>query len=77
MKLRKNIDYGRLLQAIGQCSGNVMLVTTDGDCLNLKSTLSQFIFAAAVSGQVQLQDAALQIESKTDEAILLPFLCEE
>lgn len=77
MKLRKNIDYGRLLQAIGQCSGNVMLVTTDGDCLNLKSTLSQFIFAAAVSGRVRLQDAALQIESKTDEAILLPFLCEE
>ena len=77
MKLRKNIDYGRLLQAIGRCSGNVMLVTTDGDCLNLKSTLSQFIFAAAVSGQVQLQDAALQIECKTDEAILLPFLCEE
>lgn len=77
MKLRKNIDYGRLLQAIGRCSGNVMLVTTDGDCLNLKSTLSQFIFAAAVSGRVRLQDAALQIESKTDEAILLPFLCEE
>ena len=77
MKLRKNIDYGKLLQAIGQCSGNVMLVTTDGDCLNLKSTLSQFIFAAAVSGRVRLQDAALQIESKTDEAILLPFLCEE
>ena len=77
MKLKENIDYSKLLKAIPLCSGNVTLTTKDGDCLNLKSTLSQFVFAAAVNGKVQFQNAFLQVENKNDMAILQPFISED
>lgn len=49
MRLKQEIDYGKFITAITACKGDVFFDTIENDHLNLKSTLSQFIFASALS----------------------------
>ena len=43
MKIEHIKDIDRFFQVVDECEGKVELVTSEGDRLNLKSKLSQFI----------------------------------
>ena len=77
MNLRDHIDYSAFLRTVHQCRGEVLLVTPEGDRLNLKSTLSQFVFAAAITGRLCLSEASLVLEDGADAAVLKDFLTGE
>lgn len=77
MKLKANIDYSELFRCAQACGGEVLLVTPEGDQLNLKSTLSQFVFAAAVRGNLDLNGARLQLQYSSDAALLKDFITED
>ena len=77
MKLRSNPDYPAFFRAVHNCTGEVYLVTVEGDRLNLKSTLSQFIFTAAVRSSLALKDALLLLENPQDRIILKEHIEEE
>lgn len=49
MKLKKEAKLVDFLQAAQHCLGEIYYKTTEGDVLNLKSQLSQYIFLAALS----------------------------
>lgn len=42
-KLAENINIAELLKDAQSCDADVTVNTTEGDCLNLKSTLSQYV----------------------------------
>mgnify|MGYP000395895134 len=44
MKLKGNINMMDFLKELKKCTGEVFFETPDGDCLALKSALSQYIF---------------------------------
>ena len=44
MKLKGKIDMMGFLKELKKCTGEVFFETPDGDCLALKSALSQYIF---------------------------------
>lgn len=46
MKLKENADLPAFLRQVKKCGGDVFLETQEGDSLNLKSTLSQYIFVS-------------------------------
>ena len=46
MKLKENADLPAFLSQVKKCGGDVFLETQEGDSLNLKSTLSQYIFVS-------------------------------
>ena len=48
MKLKPNIEPIALLRAAQTCKGEVIFTTDEGDRLNLKSTLSSYVFCVAV-----------------------------
>lgn len=77
MKLTENIDYSEFFRAVQTCSGEVLLVTPEGDQLNLKSTLSQFVFAAAVRGKLNLAGAKLLLEVPGDTQKLSAYTTED
>lgn len=77
MKLTENIDYSEFFRAVQTCSGEVLLVTPEGDQLNLKSTLSQFVFAAAVRGNLDLAGAKLLLEVPGDTRKLSAYTVED
>lgn len=47
MRLKQSIDPWAFMKAVRSCRGEVWFETEAGDRLNLKSALSQFLFAAA------------------------------
>ena len=57
------IDFKKFLEAVDLCKGNVFLVTEEGDRLNLKSKLSQFIGIAKL----------VVCENPEDDSLLFRF----
>lgn len=49
MKIKAQADFIRFLKAVGECSSDVLFQTEEGDCLNLRSALSQYVFAMIFS----------------------------
>jgi hypothetical protein len=67
------IDFKKFMEAIDQCKGNVYLVTDDGDRLNLKSKLSQFVgISRLVDGGV-VSKAKVVCENPEDDSLLFRF----
>ena len=58
MNLKSNADVVMFLKAVKKCRGDVFLETDEGDRLNLKSVLSQYIFA------VIADDRKFSVESR-------------
>jgi len=77
MKLKENINYSEFFRTVQTCEGEVLLVTSEGDQLNLKSTLSQFVFAAAVRGSLTLKGALLKLEVSSDQQLLSAYITED
>ena len=48
MKVQNIHDVDKFFQVIDQCKGKVELVTGEGDRLNLKSKLSQYVSMAKI-----------------------------
>lgn len=73
MKLKPDIDLPEFFHAVHTCRGEVLFETPEGDRLNLKSALSQFVFTAAVAGQLRALNGRLSYDQE-DEPCLAPFL---
>ena len=65
LKLKPQADLAAFLDAVGQCRSDVHFNTAEGDSLNLRSVLSQYVFAALAgkpelwrSGEIVCDDAA-------------------
>ena len=51
MTLTSHTDFAAFLEAVQQCRGEVLFCTREGDKLNLKSTLSKYLFAALAGNE--------------------------
>jgi hypothetical protein len=67
-----NVDVHQFMQALDSCSGDVMLITDEGDKFNLKSNFSQYIAMGALLGN-HGDDLELWCDDKEDEARFLNF----
>ena len=70
MKLKPDINVPDFLQAVQSCVGEVFFITSEGDHLNMKSTLSQFIFTAVIAGRLQNLDGCITVRNPQDESLL-------
>lgn len=67
------IDVAEFMEALGQCKGDVYLVTEEGDRLNLMSKLSQLIgIAKLIEGGV-IETARLECDNPEDDSLLFRF----
>lgn len=74
MPLRQDIDYTQFLRQVQRSQGDVWFKTTSGDCLNLKSLLSEYIFASAVTAPELIADGIIDCEDKSDYTFLAEYL---
>lgn len=74
MKLKPTADIPSFLQAVQHCKAKVCFTTADQDELNLKSTLSQFVFTAVYSGNLQELKGNIEIEDPLDAERLAEYL---
>ncbi|WP_455501345.1 hypothetical protein [Gemmiger sp.] len=77
MKFRNEVDLSAFLEAAQQCRGEVLFCTPEGDKLNLKSTLSKYLFAALAGNEELLQKGSIVCTDPQDEGRLAFFLEKE
>ncbi len=77
MKLTKNVDLAAFLRAVGSCSGEVFFSSKQGDYLNLKSMLSQYLFSVAAGDHTLLFEGDISCENEQDRTKLLPYFAAE
>nr|WP_314464743.1 hypothetical protein [uncultured Clostridium sp.] len=74
MKLISTINVIEFLHAVSACHGDVFFHTPEGDILNLKSTLSQYIFAVIESKPALLETGDIICKDANDMIHLQNYL---
>ncbi len=78
MKIRNIKNIEAFFKAVDSCEGKVELVTGEGDRLNLKSKLSQYVSLANIfaDGQAQIPELEIIAYEQADMKKLLDFMIE-
>lgn len=71
----KNID--RFFEVVDKCKGRVELVTGEGDRLNLKSKLSQYVSMANIFGNGEIPELEIIAYEKEDIDSLISYMMNE
>lgn len=74
MRIRSNSGPMEFLRAVNTCQGEVWFCTKEQDRLNLKSVLSQFIFATVIREADILENAWIVCDNAEDEILLKEYL---
>lgn len=73
MRLKDNCDIVAFLDAAQNCASDVFLVTKEGDRLNLKSTLSRYVFAVIAENNELMAQSEVECTAE-DRRILAGYI---
>lgn len=74
MKVRNITNIEKFFQVIDSCQGKVELVTGEGDRLNLKSKLCQYVSMANVFSNGEIPELEIIAYEKEDIDKLIAFM---
>lgn len=74
MKVSNIQDVDKFFEVVDQCKGKVELVTGEGDRLNLKSKLSQYVSLANIFSNGEIPELEIIAYEKDDVDRLLNFM---
>ncbi len=74
MKVSNIKDVEKFFQVVDSCKGRVELVTGEGDRLNLKSKLSQYVSLANIFSNGEIPELELIAYEKEDVDKLMNFM---
>lgn len=74
MKVSNIKDVEKFFQVVDSCKGRVELVTGEGDRLNLKSKLSQYVSLANIFSNGESPELELIAHEKEDVDKLMNFM---
>jgi len=76
MRLNMNIEAVDFITAVRNCRNDVFFQTPEGDSLNLKSLLSQYIFACILENPEFIESGKIVCTSDEDIQTLQAYLAE-
>ena len=76
MKLNGITDFDKFFEAVDKCKGKVELVTGEGDRLNLKSKLSQYVSMANIFSNGEIPELEIIAYEPEDIGKLVNFMME-
>lgn len=77
MKIKDIKEPKHFFDAVNKCKGTVELLTAEGDRLNLKSTLCQYIALTQMFQDGRVEGVELALSNSEDLATLAPFVVFE
>ena len=77
MKVQNITDIEGFFKAIDSCKGKVELVTGEGDRLNLKSKLSQYVSLATIFSNGEIPEMEIIAHEKEDIDRLISYMIRE
>ncbi|MDD3218641.1 MAG: polya polymerase [Lachnospiraceae bacterium] len=76
MKVSNITNVDKFFEVIDSCKGKVELVTGEGDRLNLKSKLSQYVSLANIFSNGEIPELEILASEKEDIDKLLNFMMQ-
>lgn len=76
MKVQNITNIEKFFSAVDECKGRVELVTGEGDRLNLKSKLSQYVSMANIFSNGEIPELELIAYEKEDIDRLVKFMVD-
>ena len=77
MKVQKISDINKFFQVVDSCKGRVELVTGEGDRLNLKSKISQYVSLANVFSDGTIKEMEILASEPEDIQKLMEFMMNQ
>ena len=77
MKIRDISEPASFFKAVNTCAGRVELMTAEGDCLNLKARLCQYIALTQMFEDKRVEGIELVLSEPCDLNKLLPYIDAE
>mgnify|MGYP005890164493 CR=1 FL=1 len=74
MKIQNITDVEKFFSVIDQCRGTVELVSPEGDRINLKSKLAQYLSMATIFSNGYIKELELVVHEKEDMDRLIEFM---
>ena len=74
MKIQNITDIEKFFQVVDSCAGKVELVTGEGDRLNLKSKLCQYVSMASIFSNGTIPELELIAYEREDIDALINFM---
>jgi hypothetical protein len=74
MKIKNITQPQKFFETLQKCKGKVELVTSEGDRLNLKSTLCQYIMLTQMFTEAKIGEIELLVSEPEDLSLLLNYL---
>ena len=74
MKVQNITDINKFFEVVDSCKGKVELVTGEGDRLNLKSKLCQYVSLANIFSNVEIPELEVLAYEKEDVDKLINFM---
>ena len=74
MKVQNIKDVNKIIDVVDSCTGKVELVTGEGDRLNLKSKLCQYVSLANIFSNGEIPELDIVAYEKEDIDKLLNFM---
>lgn len=77
MKVSNIKDIDKFFQVVDSCKGKVELVTGEGDRLNLKSKLSQYVSLANIFSNGEIPELEIVASEPEDVSKLVDFMVNQ
>lgn len=74
MKIKNITNPDKFFKAIDECKGTVELISQEGDRINLKSKLAQYISIANIFSNGYIRELELVAHNKEDVDRLIKFM---
>jgi hypothetical protein len=74
MKIKNINEPQKFFEVLKNCKGKIELVTSEGDRLNLKSTLCQYIMLTQMFTEAKIDEIELLVSEPEDLNLLLNYL---
>lgn len=74
LKIKNITDVNKFFEVLDKCKGKVELITSEGDRLNLKSKLSQYISLTKVFSDAKIDEIELIASEPEDMKMLIDYL---
>ena len=74
MKIQNITDVEKFFKVIDQCKGTVELVSPEGDRINLKSKLAQYLSMATIFCNGYIRELGLVAHDKEDIERLIKYM---
>ncbi len=74
IKIANITDVERFFNTVDRCKGEIELLTSEGDRLNLRSKLCQYVSLSSIFSEAKIDEITLAVSDPSDVELLLQYL---